>query len=125
MTIHILSNNKKKSEEIKGKSKTLGWDRQTSKDDVRDTMLAGDVNGIRNETVERFTDHGKISGVLEELESRRVDMEAIFQEKVDSHPWKAPETLNPEADAENSPDPIGSRSGRRNHLMNVRWCSKM
>ena len=69
-------------------------------------MLAGNINGVRENPVERLGDHGKIGGVLKKLESRRVDIETVLEEEVNRHPWKAPETLNPIPQSENLPDRI-------------------
>ncbi|CAN1162588.1 hypothetical protein LINPERHAP2_LOCUS24583 [Linum perenne] len=62
---------------------------------VREAVLAGDVEGIGDEAVERFTDHGEIGGILEELKSGRVEIESVFEEEIDSEPWETSESLDP------------------------------
>lgn len=69
-------------------------------------MLAGNINGIRENPVKRLGDHGKIGGILKKLKSRRVHIEAILEEEVNRHPWKATETLNPIPQSKNLPDRI-------------------
>ena len=59
----------------------------TTDGNIRNAVLARNVNSIRNDTIERLTNHGKISRVLKELESRRVHMKPIFQKEINSHPW--------------------------------------
>lgn len=69
-------------------------------------MLAGNIDGIRENSVERLSDHGKIGGVLKELESGRGDIEAVLEEEVNRHPREATETLNPIPQTENLPDRV-------------------
>lgn len=77
-------------------------------------MLAGNVNGIRENPVERLGNHRKIGGILKKLKSRRVDIEAVLEEKVNRHPRETTETLNPISQSENLPDRIiGIRFGHR------------
>ena len=78
----------------------------TSNGDVRDPMLAGNINGVRENPVQRLRDHRKISGVLKKLKSRRIYIEAVLEEEVNRHPWEATETLNPISQSENLPDRI-------------------
>jgi hypothetical protein len=59
----------------------------TTDGNIRNAVLAKNVNSIGNDTIERLANHGKISRVLKELKSRRVHIKPIFHEKVYSHPW--------------------------------------
>lgn len=76
----------------------------TSDGNIWKAMLAGNVDGIGDDTVEGLADHGQISWVLEDLKSGRVYIETILQEEINSHPRKAPEALHPETTPEKPHD---------------------
>ena len=50
----------------------------TSKGDVRNTMLARDVEGVGEEAVQRLGDHGKVGGAEKELKSGGVHAHAVL-----------------------------------------------
>lgn len=58
-------------------------------------MLAEDVNGVGDDAVDGFGDHGKIGGVQEELEGGGVDLETVLEEEIHRHPWKTTHPLHP------------------------------
>ena len=82
-----------------------GGEGLTSDGDVGDAVLASDVDGVGNDAVQGFSDHGEIGGALEELEGGRGGVKAVLEEEVDGSPWEAPEPLHTEPQPQQSPDP--------------------
>lgn len=58
-------------------------------------MLAPNIKRVGYNPIERLGDHGKVGRVLEDLEGGGIHIEAILKEEADSHPWEAPQPLNP------------------------------
>lgn len=49
-------------------------------------MLAGDVEGVGENAIEWFGDHGKVGGVEKELECGGVHSQTVLEEETHSHP---------------------------------------
>lgn len=71
----------------------------TSNGYVGNPVLAGEVDCVGKDAVKGLCNHGKVGGVQEELEGRGVHVEGVLEKEVDGHPWEAPETLHPVAQA--------------------------
>lgn len=54
-----------------------------------------DVKCIGQDTVERLRYHRKVPGVLNKLQSRRMETKVVGHVQVQSQPREAPEALNP------------------------------
>ena len=51
--------------------------------------------GVREEAEERLSQHGQVGGVEEQLHSRGVHSESVFEEEPHCHPRQTPHSLHP------------------------------
>ena len=66
----------------------------TSKGYVGDTVLGEDVDAIGENTVQGFSNHRQISGILKDLKSGGSDSHPILEEEIHPHPWETPQPLH-------------------------------
>ena len=66
----------------------------TSQAKVWNSMSPFDVDGIRDDTIEGFSHHGKVHTALDDLQRPWIHREGIFQEEIDGKPREASEALD-------------------------------
>ena len=66
----------------------------TSQAKVWNSMSPFDVDGIRDDTIEGFSDHGQVHAALDDLQCPWIHGEGVFQEEIDGKPREASEPLN-------------------------------